>query len=163
MEIKAAGSKIIQMAEKYRYAILILLVGLIFMLLPTGNAEPPEVQNEGESVSSLTAEEQLSQILSSVKGAGRVEVLLSRSTGEHTIYQTNEDIREESRKTDTVTVTDGDRNETGLVIRTDPPVYLGAVIVCQGAGDPTVRLAIVEAVSKYTGLGAHAISVLEMK
>ena len=43
------------------------------------------------------------------------------------------------------------------------PEYLGAVVVCQGANDVQVRLAVVEAVSKVTGLGADKISVLKMK
>ena len=53
--------------------------------------------------------------------------------------------------------------ESGLVQRVDPPKYLGAVIVCQGADKAAVKLAIVEAVSKATGLGADQISVLKMK
>jgi len=40
---------------------------------------------------------------------------------------------------------------------------MGAVIVCQGADDPQVRLSIVDAVSKVTGLGSDKISVLKMK
>lgn len=35
-------------------------------------------------------------------------------------------------------------------------------MVCQGADNAAVRLAIVEAVSKVTGLGANRISVLKM-
>ena len=43
------------------------------------------------------------------------------------------------------------------------PTYLGAVIVCQGGDSPTVKLAIVEAVSNATGLSADKITVLKMK
>jgi stage III sporulation protein AG len=43
------------------------------------------------------------------------------------------------------------------------PQYLGAIVVCQGADRSDVRLAIVEAVSALTGLGADKISVLKMK
>ena len=66
-------------------------------------------------------------------------------------------------KTDTVTVTDAQRNESGLIRQVNPPVYKGAVIVCQGADNAAVRLAIVDAVGKATGLGADKISVLKMK
>lgn len=38
----------------------------------------------------------------------------------------------------------------------------GAAVVCDGADDARVRLAIVEAVSAYTGLGSDRIKVLEM-
>jgi hypothetical protein len=40
---------------------------------------------------------------------------------------------------------------------------MGAVIVCQGADKPVVRLAIVEAVADATGLSTDTITVLKMK
>ena len=55
------------------------------------------------------------------------------------------------------------RTESGLVRQTLGPVYRGAVILCQGADDPTVKLAVVEAVRCVTGLGADQISVQKMK
>ena len=58
---------------------------------------------------------------------------------------------------------DNSRNERGLVIRTDPPKYLGAVVLCQGADSSVVRLAVIDAVSKVTGLGTDRICVLKMK
>ena len=45
----------------------------------------------------------------------------------------------------------------------NPAQYLGVIVVCEGADSPAVRLAIVEAVSDVTGLGADRISVLKMK
>ena len=38
----------------------------------------------------------------------------------------------------------------------------GAAVVCDGAGDAAVRLAVVQAVSNYTGLGSSRITVLPM-
>jgi stage III sporulation protein AG len=40
---------------------------------------------------------------------------------------------------------------------------MGAVVIAQGADDPSIKLAIVDAVTKATGLGANKISVLKMK
>ncbi len=37
--------------------------------------------------------------------------------------------------------------------------FSGAVILCSGAGDPSARLRITEAVAAYTGLGSHQIIV----
>lgn len=36
----------------------------------------------------------------------------------------------------------------------------GAIIVCDGAADPVVRLNVIEAVEAYTGLGCDKIQVL---
>ena len=41
------------------------------------------------------------------------------------------------------------------------PVYLGAVVVCQGAGSGGVRLAVTEAVAALTGLPADRITVVQ--
>ena len=60
-------------------------------------------------------------------------------------------------------VRDSNRNQTGLVCQIDPPTYLGAVVLCQGAENSTVRLAITQAVSNATGLGYHKITILKMK
>ena len=146
---------------KYRYAVLILAIGLALMLIPgPSTIQQQEVVPE-PNVTVQTDSDRLKNLLTHIKGAGRVEVLLSYAEGERIIYQTDTD--DGFQSSDTVTVTDSERNQTGLVVQTVPAVFQGAVIVCQGAGNPSVRLDIVDAVSKYTGLGAHQISVLEMK
>lgn len=140
------------------------------MLLPAGErtsqqAEqtlPTETKQETQ-----TLQEQLSALLSQMEGAGKVQVLLTLATGEKTLYQTNEDSttasQSETKRTDTVIINDSNRNETGLVRQVDPPTYLGAVVLCQGAENSAVRLAITEAVSNATGLGYHKITILKMK
>ena len=40
--------------------------------------------------------------------------------------------------------------------------YMGAVVVCPGAGQPEVRMRIVETVCAFTGLGSHQIVVQKM-
>ena len=94
-------------------------------------------------------------------------VMLSIAQGERTIYQTDSSYSQTENSTDTRTqtilVSDSQRNETGLVHQKSPPVYQGAIILTQGADNPSVKLSIVEAVGDITGLGADRISVLKMK
>ena len=115
----------------------------------------------------MTLDESLSDILSQIKGAGNVRVLLTLQRGEETIYQTDSHTTEGSdsysAQIDTVMITGSERGQSGLIKQINPPIYLGAIVVCQGADSPSVRLAVVEAVSKVTGLGADRISVLKMK
>ena len=149
---------------KYKYALLILLLGLGLMVLPT--AQPRE-QEMAVNVSEPSMQDQLTSILEKIEGAGNVSVLLTQSRGTLTHFQTDvsEDSDGERNSGDarTVIVTDAQRNESGLVRYVDGPVYLGAVVACQGADRPEVRLAIVEAVRCATGLGANQISVVKMK
>lgn len=169
MDLKTLADRILQLIKKYRYVILILGIGLVLMTIPGGNNRTEE--DAPVSVSDPTAEplleEKLSSVLSQVHGAGSVRVILTVAQGEETVYQTNKNetnnTDSSSSGMDTVTITDGDRNQTGLIRQINPVVYQGAIIVCQGADDPAVRLAIVDAVSKLTGLGANRISVLKMK
>lgn len=148
--------------KKYRYVALLLLVGLLLMALPDKQeAVPIAEQPQGSAASSL--EEQLEEILSRVKGAGKVEVLLTLRSGEEILYQTDSDSNDSDNREDTVILTGSDREEAGLVRQVLPPVYLGAVIVAQGGDSPAVKLAIVEAVMDVTGLKSHQITVLKMK
>ena len=94
-------------------------------------------------------------------------MLLTEASGEETIYQINGNTSSSdtssSSKQDTVTITDSQRNEQGLVRQKNPPKYMGVIVVCQGGDQATVRLAIIDAVSKAIGLGADKISILKMK
>ena len=161
------NKKVQDFLGKYKYVLLVLAVGIVLMVIPSGSQTQVEaVLNQGEE-SILSVEERLTQILKQVKGAGEVHVLLTEAFGEETLYETNEDTSKSdtasSSRGDTVTVTDSERNENGLVRQKNPPKYLGAIVVCQGGDQPAVRLAILDAVSKVTGLGADRISIQKMK
>lgn len=167
MEIKHITSKITDIFRKYRYAALVLILGIILMMLPQKNTEEKIEDTVTESAPVISVESKLSDILSMVDGAGRTTVFLTESAGAETIYQVDDQTRTDSEtketKIETITVTDKSKDTRGLVRQVLPAQYLGAIVVCQGADDPTVKLAIVEAVSKVTGLGADRISVLKMK
>lgn len=161
MGIKWNTKKLEAKIQKYKYPILILVIGLLLMAVPSFNTDEKAVIEEPSISKDLTLEDNLNYVLSKVDGAGSVEVLLTQSTGEEMIYQTDNSTSDGDAKT--VTVTNAQRDETGLIRRVIAPVYKGAVIVCQGGDIPTVRYAIIDAVSKITGLGVNQISVLKMK
>ena len=159
--------RIMQWIKQYRYVVLILLIGMVLMLLPEGNKEEAQLPDQVTAPAESSTEERLSQILRRVEGAGNVEVLLTIASGEKILYECDEDLSTGenggTERREVVVVTDEGRNEHGLVQQVNPPTYQGAVIVCQGADSPAVRLAIVEAVCDATGLTADKITVLKMK
>lgn len=163
IDIKRDGLEIL---KKYRYVILILLIGLFFMLVPESSEKAQEPEPQAVVVES-SLQTELSIILSKIAGAGNVEVLLTEASGSQTYYQADEtlstDENTKDQRRDTVIVTNSSREETGLIRRVDPPVYQGAIVLCQGADDARVRLSIVEAVSNATGLTTNKITVLKMK
>ena len=94
---------------KYKYPLIVLIVGLLLLSIPTGSTKSST--NGGENGD----EQRLSAVLESSKGVGNAYVLIS----EH-----------------------------------------GAVVVCDGAADPEVKLRVVKCVEAYTGLGCDEIQVL---
>lgn len=169
MDIIKMKKRISDVIEKYKYVGIVLLAGIILMLLP-GKA----IQNADKQTPQVTGSEkennlqvQLEEILEQIAGAGHVKVMLAVDQGESIIYQTDTTYAQSENNTDsrsqTILITDGERNENGLVHQKIPPVYRGAIVLAQGADDPTVKLAIAEAVSDVTGLGTDRISILKMK
>lgn len=150
--------------SRYKYVLLVGLIGVGLLLLPSGKEN--QVQQPGDQpVSTKPAlEDQLELLLRQLQGAGDVKLLLTTAQGERYIYQTDSNAGQNGElRLETVIVSGADRQENPVLQQTVGPVYQGAVVLCQGAADAAVRLAVVEAVSKATGLGADKICVLKMK
>lgn len=168
MEIKKICIQLMGFVKKYRYVILILVSGLVLMLMPDFKFSKPETNVIKQSTDeSVPLSKELEEILSCVEGAGAVKVMVTTAHGEEIYYQTDMNIassdKEQTEKSDTVLITGSDKAQSGLISRIDPPGYLGVIVLCQGADSASVRLAIMDAVAKVTGLGTDSISVLKMK
>jgi len=169
MEIKTITDKVGKFVKKYQYIFLIIVIGFILLLIPSRRskkeAAPETVQSREAERTELECK--LSDLLSRISGAGKVEVLLTYQTGEERFYQTDRTSSNtqdtSNNQSDTVIISDSGHNQTGLLQKVLSPTYRGAIIVCEGADDPSVQLAIVEAVSNVTGLASNRISVLKMK
>ena len=165
MEIPKLKKKLASIIQKYKFVLLILCVGMILILLPTESKSATNIiSGEQAKEPEHISQKELASVLSRISGAGRVEVLLATEAYGKTDYQVNVDSSASSgERITTVTVTDAQRNEEGLVIKATAPTYRGAIIICDGADDPTVHLSIIGAVSNLTGLRSDQISVLKMK
>lgn len=165
MDMNLIRGKTSEFLKKYRYVILVVILGIVLMSIPGKKEKQSETVPDASAVSWTDPTEELTRILSQIQGAGKVKVLLTLSAGEKTVYQTDTDGGSASGgvRHETVIVTDGDRAQHGLIQQIQYPQYRGAVVVCQGADQPAVKLAITEAVSNATGLGTDKISVLKMK
>ena len=153
--------------KKYRWAVVVLLAGILLMLLPEQKEVSMESAAVTQEVKQKDLQQELEEILSKLDGAGKVKVLLSQAAGAYTHYQMDEDQSKTmdtlDKRSETVIITGADRSQSGLVQRVDPPTYLGAVVLCQGGDSPAVKLAVVDAVATATGLTSDKISVWKMK
>lgn len=162
MDWLKTGSRLRQGLKKYRWAALVVLLGIGLMLIP-GRSEAEKTAQPASTEPQPDPEQRLTEILTRIEGVGTVQVLLTWASGEETVYQTDEDLGTggDARR-NTVVITDGNRNQQGLVRQVNPGACLGAIVVCQGGDSPAVRLAVKEAVASVTGLGADRISVWKM-
>ena len=152
--------------DKYKYVLLVVALGLVLMLWPTGKKETQSVQLPAQPVQQPSITEELTAILGQIRGVGRVRVMVTEQSGSQTHYQTDisgtQDSDSSTHDSRTVVISSGGAEE-GLITSVSPPVYMGAVVVCQGADDPSVRLAVSQAVASVTGISTDRISVLKMK
>lgn len=164
MELKTVRSAAIKKLRQYRIPILVVLVGILLMNLPSFTMEKT-VQStvETQPMQQRNIAQELTAILSQIQGVGKVQVMLTVAKGEQTVYQVDESISDASVRTETVILTTSDRAEYGLISQVLPETFRGAIIVCQGGDKASVKLAVLDAVSKATGLDADCISVLKMK
>ena len=169
MDWVAGKQTIIELLKKYRFAIIVLLAGILLMVFPYKEeaSEIPAPVSQETTNQDGSLQDALEEILSEISGAGKVSVLLTQAAGEETLYQTNENVSSDeggnNSRRETVLISGSGREETGLIRQVKAPTYLGAVIVCQGADNASVRLAVVDAVRSATGLTTDRISVVKMK
>ena len=156
--------KLAKWLHRYRFPVIVLALGLLLLALPSLPKQQQQQTETAPAVQQTPAlSQQLERILAQMQGVGRVQVMLAVSAGEQTLYQTDENSTDTTVRKETVIITDSQRNQHALVSQVLPQRYCGAIVVCQGADNPAVKLAIVEAVCRATGLGADSISVLKMK
>lgn len=167
MEIKNIKQRIPAWIWKYRYPILILLIGVILFFIPQRQEDVQAPIQEAIISQQPDITQQLTQILGQIEGVGKVKIMLTIAAGESIQYHYDKDVNTDGNSStihhETVIITDSERNQQALITQTFPPKYQGAIVVCQGADQPVIKLAIVDAISKATGLGADQISVLKMK
>lgn len=164
-----------QQLRKFRYPALILVLGLLLLLLPGRKTENGDFQKteddtilSDETASLYIEEEKLGDLLSQIQGAGHVRVMLSLKTSAEFIYQVDDsqqgsDAGRLQENTTTILYKASSNKEQALVRQQVAPVYQGAIILCQGAENPSIKLALVQAVSDLTGLGSDCITVIKMK
>lgn len=170
MSGKEWGRRLRAALEKFKYVLLVGLVGAVLLLLPTGEETARTAQAGGAETDLFqveTIERRLEDALSQVEGAGTVTVVLTLKDGPRQVLaqdgSASEGDSQTTRETSTVMASKGSGTQEPVALQELGPSYRGALVVAQGAGDPQVRLALSEAVSALTGLGADKISICKGK
>lgn len=153
--------------QKNRWAVLVLLAGLLLLLWPSGGKRETTAQSDRRQAEQhyeydLEAlERKLTSTLSNVQGAGKTEVVLTlASTGSVELAE-NQTTKDGSVETGVVIVKNGSNQEEVVEVAQQYPVFLGALVVSDGGGDPQVKLQLLQAVKALTGLSSDQISICE--
>ncbi len=122
-------------------------------------------------------ESRLEDILGTVRGAGKVRVLITYATaGEQvaaTVSTTDESVSEtsggstathseQSREMRQPATVSTEAGQSPIILLEREPEIRGVIVVAEGAADPTVRLNLQRAVQAVTGVSLSCIEVFEM-
>lgn len=133
------------------YLAVIFLCGVLLMLVPANNHEKSVVQeNNGITLSLEKEEQRLENILSSIDGVGKCNVLLS-AVEEQELNVSNDEQK------DYAVV--GMKSESEVTVLSSKPCYKGAVVVCGGCDNANIRFDVISAVMSYTGLSIDRITI----
>lgn len=160
--MKLGGEKLKAWLGKYKLALLVLAAGVILLAWPTGEGKQTArtpAETPTTSFDPAGVERKLEQVLGRIEGAGEVSVALTVSDGVQRRYAVDETRKGEEEQTRTVTVSTGAGTEEAVAVGEHWPEFQGAVVVCQGGGDPEIRLLVTRAVCSLTGLGADRVTV----
>ena len=155
--------------EKGKFALLVLGLGVLLLLWPSGEGKTEVSSSEPTAEETAAAQQkEMERILSRIEGTGELHLMLTlESDGQRTLAETAEESAggsaeapesQSRRETVILSVSGG---EEVVVTRRESPVYRGALVVCQGADRAEVKLAVTRAVAALTGLGADRITVVK--
>lgn len=162
---KAQQKKLFALLKKYKYLLLVIAVGLLFLLLPSSGKKETASSAAGSTPFQAQVfeleevERKFEEILSQVEGAGQVHLVLTVRGGTRQVFARDDRTGEREDSSTTVVLSKGSGVEEVVLLQQLYPQYQGALAVCPGGDDPVVQLRLVEALSALTGLGSDKISI----
>lgn len=165
---------------------LCLVLGLLLMLWarqplataldPQQESAPAAAPAAGQSQTGAAAageeglEQELSLILSEIKGAGRVRVKVWYAAGESAVYANQSQTAHSQSLSGSGELAASETEESlspalvgdgPLLVRQEAPVIQGVLVVAQGAGDAAVQERLYQAVKSLLGLSHGQVAVVE--
>jgi stage III sporulation protein AG len=163
--------------------IYLIILGVIFMIIPgifkAKSKKNDQISSNQEFINKI--QNDLSNMVSNVAGAGKSKVLITLDEGEETIYATEnkqniQTVTDEGsysnqllkRKIDDnekkyITTRDSNGNETPLIVKKIEPKIRGAVVLCQGASNKDVRENIIKLISIALDISTNKICVAKFR
>ena len=169
------------------FIIILIITVLIINAMWTNNdkeKDDDEVQQSSKVLAQVdptkqdNLEKKLENILETINGVGKVNVLIKYSESSTIVAMYNETISESTTKENDgdggnkdvketeskkeIVYTDENGSSKPITEKVVMPTIEGAIVTAQGASNVNVKASIVSAVEAVTGLAVHKIQVFEM-
>ena len=154
------------------YGALFLCVIIIFIsslsskapAKSNGSAETAQ-QNSAAKSDTEKLEARLEEILSGMRGVGKVRVMVVFEGTEEVVIASDESeskTESGSSKTSRPATVTNSGSEAPIVVTEENPKVVGVIVVAEGAGDIGVNYNIVSAVSTVLGINKNKVQAFEM-
>lgn len=160
--------------------LLLVIIGLVVMNAFTKKEDQLPVNTitealVGTNAAEKTLEEKLQTILSSIEGAGKVEVLITYQNGGEQVpmMQTKQSTTtteeadtaggtrktEEVKEEQTIVFEENGTSKTPVIRQTVQPQILGVIVVAEGANQMSVKENLLKAIEASLNVPSHRIQV----
>ncbi len=153
-------------AKKNRAKLAIACGGLAMLLIflselfPQQSAQTTVQTNPADNAAyRVQLEQQLTELIEQIDGAGKTVVMLTLENGEETVYALDTQSGQTQSQETHVLLEDG----SALAQTVYLPKICGAAIVCEGGGDIRIAVRITELVSALLDLPSNRICVEQRK
>jgi len=160
-----ASSKLPVFIKKHKTKILIVFALLIFisvLIVNLSGGQKNEVLKKEEDTFSKDLEKKIEDILTSVEGVGRCEVMVYVYGGAESVYARDESVNS-SGTSSSVEMFDGTDGEEPVVVKRLNPEICGVVVVCDGGESSSIKNSIKDMLSVLLGIDPVNVSVSKRK
>lgn len=139
---------------------ILLAVGILFVVggSTLSAVKKPVQENAVAQTVAKSIDDELSQILSEIKGAGKVSVMIVKDNDGSKSYSYDTDGKQ--KKT---VILNRQGGEEALVSEEVAPRIRGVLIVADGGGKGSVKEALIKSTQTVLGIAPHKIVVCERK
>ena len=152
----------------------VLLIGLSSILHDNKKGKPAEAKASKTAEQFIAETEQkLTEIVSSIEGAGTSRVMVTLENGVEFVYaveqDTNTDRQEDSGRVlerddrqESIIVVDTENGRQGLLVTEIQPTVKGVVVVCQGGDQPLVQERIINTITTALNISSKRVCVTKL-
>ena len=174
IDLKETIQKFFGQIKNTKILVIIFIIGVVLIMFPSGNKEKSEKDvevSQDYSTYKNDLEEDLKHILAKIKGAGRVDVMITLEDDGNTTFATDENVNfsensdQTSKSAEKVHVfsSQSSKAEVPIITKKTYPKISGVLICASGAKNPQVKNNIIKAAEALLGVKTHRIEVLERK